>query len=193
MKNLSKIFGIIALTVLATLLIQRYWPKPKSDPSIKYGQLQSDQTMSLVKQTNEYSDLDATYRWRILGRTKIYCQWVGVSRFGIDIPKDWKWNLKYNERSISVTAPPLKLIDVNNQPSVCENIKRGGLVDNAQFRNDKEKEFQLKSEEKAKVLLNSDDLVQLARLSLESQLLNILQQANPEVGLLKVNVIFANK
>lgn len=190
MKKILKITLLIVVTAISTFLIQKYWPIKKLSPTIEYGQLKEDNSMSLVKQTNEYSDFDGTYKFKILGTTWIRCSWKATSSFGIKIPKDWNWDLKYNDRTIIAKAPKIELLDVNVGATDCSNIKNGMLVDDQQFRNFKEKEFEKLSRKKALVMLNSNDLVVMAKLSLESRLFGILSQANPELGLLKVNVTF---
>ena len=190
MNKTLKIIALIVATALITFFAQKFWPVKKSVPTINYGQLQKDNTMSLVKQTNEYSDFDGTYKWRLLGTTWIRCTWKATSRYGIKIPKDWDWKIKYDDRTVSLVSPKLELIDVNLTPSECKKVKNGAFVNDTEFRNKKEKEFQEQSEIKAEELLKSEDLKLMAKLSLESQLLNILNQANPELDLLKINVEF---
>lgn len=190
-----KTIVFVAITSIGlTLLAVKFLNKPTSPkPSVNYGQLIQIEELNLLKQTNNYSELTMQqYKFRVLGSTQLYCEWEATYFFGLDNLSEWNWNTKYNkeEKIYRVTAPKIKFLRADLQPVKCKTIKKGLFVNHDQYRNEIEEKFQNEAEEDGKSKVVDSEVQRLGKLSLESHLLSILRDANPNEPATRVVVSF---
>lgn len=193
MKDIYKIGLLVVLTVLLTLGIQHLIKnRKKTNPPPTAGQLIEKRELTLVSQTNNYTDLSQVYRFRPLGTRKLLCNWKGNINLGIKIPEGYKWKIDYKEGVYNVEAPPLTVINVAIDSLICKKIRGGLLVDPDEQRNSLQVEYKNEVIKTANSLLKKDELKRIARLSLEDILLGLFSRANKELESKAVNVVFSD-
>lgn len=144
---------------------------------------------SAIKKVNKHGLVEFSRSWSKtieddegVGGGIIEYQWHFTYLIGIDVSKDWDWQIKRKDGIITVTVPPLVLL---NEPqfSIDEKHEFNEANGDRQQRMDERiKIIGLKSIHQGteSVLKNDSQVYEHAKLSLEAYLLNLLNQANPE-------------
>lgn len=155
---------------------------------------------SAIKKINKHALVEFRRNWSKTieddkgpGKGIIEYSWHFTYLIGIDVPNKWNWNIKRNSSGeISVSAPKLSLI---NEPqfSIDEEIEFNEANGDRQQRMRKTiQEIGMASINKGALtsLKKNSQIYQHAKLSLESFLLNLLNQANPQNPSNKLTVTF---
>lgn len=154
---------------------------------------------SAIKKVNKHGLVEFSRNWSKtieddegVGKGIIEYQWHFTYLIGIDVPKDWDWQIKRKDGTITVTVPSLTLL---NEPqfSIDEKHEFNEANGDRQQRMDSRiKTIGLDSiHQGAESVLKKDSQVyEHAKLSLEAYLLNLLNQANPENTSSQLEVTF---
>jgi len=191
MRTLFAIIGVVCLLGLAGYLGAQYGSQ---STAVAF-------TDTPLKKVSKHTLVEFTRSWsktledtKGVGRGIIEYHWHFTYMFGIDVPKNWDWKIKREGSEVSLVAPPLTLL---NEPqfAIDKKIEFNQASGNRQERMDAAaKKIGLKALNGAVPgLVKRGSLVhEHARLSFQDYLLNLLNQANPELPITKLKVTFSN-
>jgi hypothetical protein len=184
---------VIVLSALGGILIkEQFFSEEPIVPHSFSEPAKMERKMILVSQVASFADIYGFYWVKLAGTTRFLYSWSSTQEYGIDIPENWKWNFVHGDRTVTATAPSIRYFGpkVDLSKTKYEVVKNGWFVDDDDAISTLNKKINEVTQENGKQALQDESIKKLARLSLEQQLLEILQQANPELGLLKVSISF---
>ena len=195
MKQAALIGVIILISAVAGILAKEKWDDSHKEvlPAPKFeSKITTKRDLALVTQDQHFTDTYGFYRVKLAGETRYLYSWVANQQYGVKIPKDWDWGFKYNDRVVSGNAPELIYFGDNVDMSKAEfyKIEEGFFIDETEALKTLHQRIKDASVKSGEETLNRIEVEKLAKLSLEDILLGILQSANPDLGILKINVNF---
>jgi len=189
MKNLFAGLAVILLIGIGVFIGKEYFQPV----------LPSSWSDSAIKEVNKHGLVEFRRDWSKTieddegaGKGIIEYQWHFTYLIGIDVPNAWDWNIKRSKGVVTITAPRLSLLN-ESQFSVDGKVEFNEANGNRQQRmDDKIALIGIRAiNDGIKSSLKKDSQVyEHAKLSLESFLLNLFNQANPGNPSSKLTVIF---
>ena len=192
MKNLFLLLGAVSLIVIGIFVGKGFGDVFGLAPTW------DDQP---IKQVNKHVALELTRDWsktiedkKPPGRGIIEYRWHFTYMFGVDIPDNWDWEIRRENGVLKLKAPPLRQL---NEPlfSIDGKTEFNQASGNRQQRMDETiKKIGLKAiANGANELLKEGSFVRKhAEMSFGSNILALVNQANPENLTHEVIVEFAN-
>jgi len=154
---------------------------------------------SVIKKVNKHGLVEFTRSWSKtieddvgIGKGIIEYKWHFTYLIGIDVPNNWNWNIQRSDKEIIVFAPKLSLLNEIQFAIDSEHEFNEAHGNRQQRMKEAVRSIGVDSINKGVVsaLKKDSQIYEHARLSLESFLLNLLNQANPRNASSKLSVIF---
>lgn len=195
MKQLALILTTVIISAGAGILAKDKWDESNKPvlPIPKFeSKITTKRDLALVTQDQHFTDSYGFYKTRITGETRYLYSWVANQQYGVKIPDGWDWQFKHSDRSVSAVAPELIYFGENVDMSTAEfhKIESGFFIDETEAMKTLHQRVKDASTKSGQETLSNEQVAKLAKLSIEDILLELLQQANPDLSLLKVNVTF---
>jgi hypothetical protein len=196
MKQIALIVVIVVLSALGGILVKEHFYGAKEPAAQNFSEpAKMERKMTLVSQVSSFADVYGFYKFKLAGSSRFLYSWKSEQEFGIEIPEDWVWGFSHSDGVVTASAPQLVYfgpkVDLSN--TEYEEVKSGLFVDEASAITEINERINKITMTNGEEALKTTTIKQLAKLSLESQLLKILQEANPELGILQVSVSFKDK
>lgn len=188
-RNFLAIIALIGISVFGGIYLKE---KEVLLPEFNSTALQIESKIVLVSQKHNFKDVYGYYKLAILGTDWVVYSWTSEQEYGITIPDDWDWGFSYKDREVNITAPKLIHFTPNNTNRKFEKISGGVFTSDLAAVQTMEDKITALSQKSGDDILSDPSMKSLAELSLEKILLPIIQEANPKLGILKVNVTFSS-
>jgi len=195
MKQGVLVLAIVLLSAIGGVLAKAQWDGMRSDsvptPTFQ-SQITTKSDLALVSQAQHFTDQWGFYKVRPAGETRYLYTSISNQDYGVKIPKDWDWKFEHRDRVVKGVAPPLEYFGPNVDLSQAEfhKIESGFFVDETEAMITLHQRIKDASWKAGEATLTDPEVARLAKLSLEDRLLGLLQQANPDLGILKVDISF---
>jgi hypothetical protein len=197
-KSALMVFGFICTLLIPSYFIYKHLVKHDEDfVSSHTDMLKGQYRWVLASQKQYYSDLQSAKKWYTT-KAWIYYKWQSENEYGIDFGNgNWNWHLEYNEGIANVTVPTIQYfgpkISLGKNNFSIRVVNKALGVPESELISKHYDEMNKITKKDGQKLVSSPELIEICRKSVAEQVMSLLNQANSNLKVHKVNVMFSNE